>query len=190
MLILYSLVTFCFNFFYDAIFDRLGSVYYWVYTFIEYICFAFILWCHITNTKFRLFILISSLAFITFQVVYFINTGNEVDSISIGVETILVLIYIFYFFYTQLKASIPTLSLYQQSIFWWAIGIMIYLSGAFFFNILVNHMEKAQIQEYWFITYIFDIVKNIFFSIGIFAMANYQKTHSNSHKNIPNLDFN
>lgn len=191
VLMLYSLVIFSFNFFYNDIYGKVGSVYYLIYTFIEYICFSYILWSHITSKNFRLFILISSFAFIAFQLIYFWNTPRRIlDSVPIGVESILVLIYIFYFFYSQLKGSAPAVSLYQQPIFWLATGILIYLSGTFFFYILVNHMQIAQIKQYWFVTYIFDIVKNIFFTIGVLAIIYSSKTTPSLHKNVPNLDFN
>lgn len=190
MLVLYSLVIFLFNFFYDAIYSELGTVYYLIYTFVEYICFAYILWFNIRNTKFKLFIVISSIAFVIFQIVFFVFDGERLlDSIPIGVQSILVLIYIFYFFYSQLKSNTPPVAIYQQPIFWFATGILIYMSGTFFFNILANHLEKAQLQQYWFITYIIETIKNILFTIGILAIHS-QKEPSNSHKNVPNLDFN
>jgi hypothetical protein len=111
------------------------------------------------------------------------------DSIPIGVQSIFVLIYIFYFLYSLLKSNTPAISLYQQPIFWFATGILIYESGTFFFNILANHMSRTQIEEYWFITYIIETIKNIFLTIGILSI-HYQKEPSNSHKNVPNLDFN
>lgn len=190
MLISYSLVIFLFNFFYDYIYGTLGTVYYLIYTFIEYICFAYVLWLHILNRRFRIFIYCSSIAFFIFQVIYFLIDGKRLlDSVPIGVESILVLIYIFYFFYGQLKSNTEAISLYLQPIFWFATGILIYLSGTFFFYILVNHMQKAQILQYWFITYIFDILKNIFFTIGILVI-HHTKEPSKTHQNVPNLDFN
>lgn len=189
-LILYSLVIFSFNFFYDYIYGTLGTVYYLIYTFIEYICFAYILWINILNKKFRVFIFISAIAFFIFQVIYFLIDGKRLlDSIPIGVESILVLIYIFYFFFGKLKSNTESVSLYQQPPFWFATGILIYLSGTFFFYILVNHMPKAQILQYWFITYIFDILKNVFFAAGIMVI-HYTKEPSKTHQNVPNLDFN
>jgi len=131
-----------------------------------------------------------SAAFIAFQILYlFSNDKKKLDSLPIGIETILILIFIFYFFYEQLKLNTP-MPLYKNYAFWIAIGILIYLSGTFFFYILVNHLPPQQIQPYWFVTYIFDIAKNIFLSIGILLFGNRLKDQLSKIKNVPYLDIN
>jgi hypothetical protein len=67
---------------------------------------------------------------------------------------------------------------------------LVYLSGTFFFYILVNHMPSSKIQPYWFITYIFDILKNILFGIGLVINISRWKEQRQIPKNIPYLDLN
>jgi hypothetical protein len=188
-LVLYGLTIFLFNFFFDELFIHFGDYYLFIYTLIEYATFAFILWHNIINKKFRLLIILLSILFLVFQIVYLLNTQKKlIDSIPIGFEMILVLIYIFYFFYEQLKFN-TNVPLYKNYVFWIALGILIYLSGTFFFYILANHLPPKQIQPYWFITYIFDIVKNIFFAIGVLVIAYTPKTIITNINNVPNLDL-
>jgi len=72
--------------------------------------------------------------------------------------------------------------------FWIVSGIVFYLSGSFFFNIL-DESSGAQIQNYWFYSYSFDIVKNILFS---FALTLFKKEDDNNNslsEDVPFLDF-
>ncbi len=148
------------------------------------------MWHNIKNQKFKSLIVILSFSFFIFQIVYFFVAPRKLlDSAPVGVETILILIYIFYFFYEQLKFN-TTSSIYNHSTFWIASGILIYLSGTFFFYILVNHLPPEQIQPYWFITYIFDIVKNLLLGIGMIIYATKWKIQTPIGKNVPYLDLN
>jgi hypothetical protein len=96
------------------------------------------------------------------------------DSIPVGVETILIFLYIFYFLYQEFKKENQLLI--KNSMFWISMGIFFYLAGSFFFNILANHMSKAEIDEYWYYTYLFDIVKNILIAIGLFVYKQKNRT--------------
>lgn len=186
---MYCILTFSFNFFFSEL-SGFGDYYNFFYTLIEYTIFSFILWVNIENKRFKSFILLLSLLFIVFQTIYlFAEKRKLLDSVPIGVETILILVYIFYFFYEQLKIQSIT-PVYKKHIFWIALGILIYLSGTFFFYILINYLPLKEIQPYWFITYIFDIVKNILLAVSVLVFINNPKPVTKTFQNIPNLDFN
>ena len=95
----------------------------------------------------------------------------------------------FYFFFEQLKEP-KGKHLWENYCFWFATGILIFLSGSFFINILANVMEKDEIRRYWFLTYIADIIKNIFLAVGVLVMAKQSPNHEKFKKNIPYLDMN
>ena len=165
-------------------------IYYQSFTFFEYIFFTGIFWFAIKNTRIRSIIIILSIAFSIFQVIYFfIEKFKRIDSLPIGVETILILLYIFYFFYEQLKEP-KDRHLSENHFFWAAAGILIYLSGSFFMNILANAMDQNQISTYWFLTYIVDIIKNIFLAIGLFVLARHKPNQEKIKKSVPFLDMN
>jgi len=67
---------------------------------------------------------------------------------------------------------------------------MIYLGGSFFFNILANHLDPKQLSEYWNLTFLADIFKNIFIAIAIFVYAvNPKDTTKKQSSSIPYLDM-
>ena len=168
----------------------LTRLYYQSFTFFEYLFFTAVFYFAIKNLRARKAILILSLLFSAFQILYFFTAKyKRIDSIPIGIESILILIYIFYFFFEQLKEP-KGKHLWENYCFWFASGILIYLSGSFFINILANVMEKNEMDSYWFLTYIADIIKNIFLAVGVLVMAKQSPNHEKLKKNIPYLDMN
>ncbi len=104
------------------------------------------------------------------------------DSVPVGVETILVFLFTFYFFYEEFKKENQLLI--RKPMFWISIGIFFYLAGSFFFNILANHMTQEELDDYWYYTYLFDIVKNICIVIGFIIYKPKNKMDS-----LPYLDM-
>jgi hypothetical protein len=141
--------------------------YFTVYTSIEYIFFTAMISFNIKNRKIRFSILILSVCFFIFQIFYYrdVKTPMTIDSVPIGIESILIIVYSFYFFFEQLKKT-ETL-IYENFFFWVSIGMILYLSGTFFIYLLSNTMSSKELHEYWFITYVFDIIKNTFFVISL-----------------------
>jgi len=77
--------------------------------------------------------------------------------------------------------------LYGKHWFWFVIGIIFYLSSSFFFNILAsNNLDIA--GRYWFLTYIFETIKNVLFVVGITLLAKKSIKNKNS-SSIPYLDM-
>jgi hypothetical protein len=186
VIVIYSLIFFTVLKFDEKIEKR--QLYFALYTFVEYILFALIFYFNIKSLKFRKVILLLSLFFIAFQILYFITvkTKKGIDTIPISVETILMFIFSFYFFYEQLKES--TTPIYEHYFFWIAIGVVIYLSGSFFMYILGNDLPRKQLVQYWFINYIFDTIKNLFFVISGLVYLKHSKSVSTKTA-LPNLDF-
>jgi len=111
---------------------------------------------------------------------------KRLDTVPIGVETIIVFVFVFLFFYDQFK-NIKEKPLHTNHYFWIAIGILLYLGGSFFFNLLANHMDPKQLSIYWDFSYLADILKNIFFGIALITYGIHYKAATN--KNIPYLDM-
>jgi hypothetical protein len=155
----------------------LAPIAYACFTALEYSIFAFIIWDNIKNVRFRKFIFWSSLLFLAFLPIYYITTDfGSIDSIPIGISTILILIFSFYFFFEQMNDT-QSLFIYSKYIFWFITGIMIYLAGSFFIYVSANHVEKSIRETFWLFTNVFYVVKNIFFGIGVY-LALKKKTNS------------
>ncbi|HEX5654662.1 MAG TPA: hypothetical protein VFX58_16410, partial [Chitinophagaceae bacterium] len=165
-------------------------VYLNLYTIVEYLFFAFFLWSAIQNTTFKKVIVLLSGGFVIFQIIYFLTTEIvRLDSIPVGIETILVFIYIFFFLYEYFKSAKSSF-INSHYCFWLSVGILIYLGGSFFFNILANHMLQEQVDDYWYFTYIAETIKNFLFIISISVASRQTIEFAKREKtNLPYLDM-
>lgn len=184
---LYGTIFFLLNFFL-YIFNTsndLRKLYSSSYTFLEYLFFTWVLWKEIRNQKFRISMLILSALFSVFQAFYYFNSSlNHIDSVPVGIETILMLVYILFYFFQYFKET-DSRYIYNEPCFWLAFGILIYLGGSFFFNILAGHLSEEEMRKYWYITYIAEVIKNILFVI---AMIIYAKPKETTEKSMPYLE--
>ncbi len=135
------------------------------YTLLEFLVFTFFLWLNTENKYFRLLLMITSCLFSLFISIYFLSVEFDfIDSIPIGVETILVIGFSVYFLYEQVNKSSDLL--YNTPEFWVISGFLIYLAGSFFIYIYANHVPVSELKKFWFVTFIFGILKNIFISVA------------------------
>lgn len=133
----------------------------------EFILFTSFIYLNIKSTSFRKLIIFASTLFLIYIVFYMVNIEfDRLDSVPIGIETILILIFSFCYLYEQMNNT-TVMFIYSQYQFWIIVGFMVYLSGSLFIYLFVNQLPKEQIVEYWFIVDIFLILKNIFFLAGI-----------------------
>lgn len=155
-----------------------GDWYYYVwstFTLIEYSCFAFFIYLSLKSKKAKNLIFILSLVFLFFTTVYNIYTNfKSYDSLPIGIETILIFIYSFYYLYEETNDT-TTVFIVSKYTFWIVIGFLIYLSGSFFFFILANGMGEDLLYEYWFITNGFYSAMNFMFIIAIYLKSKDSK---------------
>lgn len=184
--------TVCFlmlsSYFYGYV--KSNFLYFTVYTFLEYIFFTSFLWCNIKGKMFRIVIFILSLLFFGFQIfTYFKLSGPSLDSIPVGIETILIIVYITFFFYERFQSDSNEF-IYSHPCFWLCIGMLIYLGGTFFFNILLGYLDQKHIDQYWYLTYVADIIKNLFFCVSIIVYSHNPKSEKlRQNKHVPYLDL-
>ncbi len=197
-LLLYSVTFFLINFFFEQITPSIirPRLFNFIFTLLEYISFTTLLcYGHKTNKTFLKVIITCSILFVIFHTFYSFWRAKAglIDSVSIGICTLLMFVYIFYYIFLELNrddTKVPGLALTAQPTFWMALGILIYLAGTFFFHLLIDYLPKEQIRGYWFITYIFDIIKNIFFTIAIFVHIRQANKKPQAQKtNEPFLNF-
>ncbi len=177
-------------------FTKVTFLYFTVFTFLEYFFFTAILWLSISNKRFKTIMLLFSVLFVSFQAIsYFLTLNSKIrsdaylDSIPVGIETILIFIYISFFFYESLKSSTDQ-HIYTNPFFWITIGMLIYLGSTFFFNILLNYIDPSEVDKYWFLTYIADIIKNLFFCVAlIIYILNPHREKSLQGSSVPYLDL-
>lgn len=190
LMLVYSSVFFLLLNYYKSLnklFDQ--SFYSSFYTFLEYFLFTSFIFLNISSQWIRKSIIALSIGFVIFQAVYLLYSDiKNLDTVAIGVETILLFSYVICFFYEQFKKS-TNLSIYNHHCFWISVGILVYLGGSFFFYIMANHMTDAEIDQYWELTYIGEIIKNILFSYSVFLFVRQKRNNGFKNKILPNLDM-
>jgi len=161
-----------------------------VYTALEYLFFTALFYYNIENKRYRKLIIASSILFITFQVLYvFLFEKGRVDSIPIGVESILIFVYIFLFFLENLKTP-GGVYIYNNHCFWISVGLLFYLGGSFFINILANTFSDEEFKKYWYLNFVADTIKTILFAVAfIFLVKNADNKKNQKAENIPYLDL-
>lgn len=184
---------FCFSFlfaYFKFIPENVEKYYQVTYTFLEYSFFTFIFWVNIRSKAFKIFMIIASALFFIFQIFFVTTTSfQRLDSIPIGIESILLFIYIFYFFY-EFSKQIKDTFIYNHYTFWIGVGIMIYLGGSFFFYILINNLSRSEVNTFGNLTYVAEIIKNLLFAISIYLFKKHPvKNIQDQTKKIPNLDM-
>jgi hypothetical protein len=182
VILTYGIVFFLFlNFYYD-IPKSLRKIQQFTYTFLEYCVFAIILFHNARGKLLQRFILFGSIFFFIFQVITYITSTNQViDSIPVGIETILIFIYAFFYFYDYMK--IIGSNIFNNPSVFLVFGILLYLGSTFFFNILANKLSSEQSDRYWHFTYIPEIIKNILFFIAILKYTHASVASVKSSKN-------
>jgi hypothetical protein len=121
--------------------------------------------------------------FSIFLTLYYLNVKvKRIDSIPIGIEAILILVYSFYYLFEQMKDT-DTLFVYSRFTFWVILGMMLYLAGSFFIYIFASQLDPKEIAKYWSFTNIFSIIKNILFALAIFINSNSKQPQK------PNMNF-
>jgi len=156
---------------------------YTFFTLLEYLLFTAFIYMCVRNRTFHRVILGLSGAFIIFIAINLaVHRHGTIDSLSIGVETILIILYSFWFMYEQMNNT-SNLFIYNKYEFWVVTGLLIYLAGSFFIYIFANQLEGG-IQKYWFLTNVFYIIKNIFFGVAIFNVARQSRKKPQTSQNL------
>lgn len=163
---------------------------YSLFVLIEYSFFAFFLWTNLQNVKSKIILLSLSMFFGIFIIISTLSFKiTRLDSISIGIESIIVLTFSIFLLFEMLN-SLKDTFIYDDHRFWIIMGIVLYLAGSFFIYIFDETLSSNQRNAFWFLTWIFYIIKALFFSIGIIILLRKYKAPSNHSKTIPYLDMN
>ncbi len=191
ILAVYGIVFWSLLFFYKEIPKEFRKVAYQpIYTSLEYLFFASLFYFNIETKSFKRTIFILSGVFLAFQVIYILALEkSRVDSISIGVESILIFIYISLFFLENLSNARGE-HIYSNHCFWISAGLLFYLGGSFFINILASSFSDVEFTKYFYLNYVADTVKTILFAVAFILLVKKSKNKSNQRtSHIPYLDM-
>jgi hypothetical protein len=137
------------------------------FTVCEFTFFAFFLHAQLKSKRVKTLIFLATILFILFAFAeVFIIRLSGLDSVLIGVESIIIIVFSFYYLYEQMN-DVSEQFIYNKYHFWITVGLMIYLGGSFFIYLFANQVDKQVLQQWWVITVFLYMVKNIFYLIGI-----------------------
>jgi hypothetical protein len=156
---------------------------YSLFTIIELLLFCFCFFQLIKSKVVKNTIPVVSIIFTLFAMIYFLTTRKKViDTIPIGIETLIIICYSCYYLYEQVSDLTTTTFIYDRYSFWVVSGILMYLAGSCFIYIFANQVDQATRSEYWIFTNAFIIIKKLLFAIGLLVFIKTRKTSINSPK--------
>lgn len=168
--ILYCIINEGLSFYFHIIHFKDIIAFYALFTVAEFSFFCWFYYYAISGGKMKKAILpIWTLFFIFAFVDFFlINKMNSFDSIAVGVESIIILLFCIFYLALQIRGS-HNLFVYSTSNFWIVITFLIYISGTFFLYIMAENMiQSREFQiEYIVINSVFNILKNILLSVAM-----------------------
>jgi len=191
LLALYGIIFFTLLVVYKFLEKEEKKIFQPTYTYIEYVFFSFFIWHNLTTKVFKQLIIVCSLLFLAFQVYYYFeSTLIRLDSVPIAIETILLFVYIIFFFYEFSKKE-RSFYIYNHYCFWISIGVLIYLGGSFFFYLSINALNQKEVDTFGMLTYLAEIIKNILFTYTLFVFVKNLKSSKNKDQkaNLPFLDM-
>ena len=151
------------------------SLFYVIFAFLEYAFFSYFFYINIQNRTFKRFILFSSILFTVFLILFVpFSDPKSRDSIPVGIETILVLIFSFFYLFEELNVISPD-AIYKKYQFPIVTGIMIYLAGSFFIYVYTSQVSPETIAQYWVLTNAFYVLKNLLFILSLFISIKHSK---------------
>ena len=151
-------------------------------TLVEFLLFSAFLYAQFRKPVSKTVIAVTALIYSVFYLLFLFYARNVeatnaipmdtaiIDSIPIGVETIIILSFSFYYLYERMKDT-STLFIYNTYQFWVVVGMVLYLAGSFFIYIFSNYLSGAEVKKYWVITNFFSILRSVFFAIAIIHQA-------------------
>jgi len=153
-----------------------------IFTLVEYYIFSLTLHKILKKQRFKNLILFAAPIFLIICVYQFYLDilKSEIDSISITIEYIFIIAFCLIYFFEELNEPNTTF-IYSSYKFWVVLGILIYFTGTFFFFMQTSFFSVEQWGRWSPINYIFNVFKNVFFSIALVIRNNTQL--DNSFKN-------
>ena len=152
---------------------------YRLFTLVEYTIITFFIFQLIESYIFKRLIKTGTFIFIIVSILdIYTSSFTSFDSLPSGLESILVLSYCLFFVYEKMSSS----DFSFNGTIWITIGFILFFSGTFFLFILSqnNFKDSSFILTYGYIVAIFNIIKNLFITIGIISESNNSKR--TSHK--------
>lgn len=154
------------------------------FTILEFSVISFFTYSSLRGKKLKFVPIIGALIFYPIAVINFSKGLDSFDSVPASLEAIIIISYCILLLYEQINNP-EVLFVYNTKKFWITIAFFLYFSANLFLFLYARTFTQEQIDKYWTINNLFEILKNILFSVS-FIM---KKTEKNPYSADPNLDF-
>jgi hypothetical protein len=157
------------------------------FTICEFLFISLFIYLSLKTKLLRIIILTGGLIFCPIAIINLLHgsDGSFFDSLSASSESILLIIYSIFFLYEQLTDA-TVIYVYYLKKFWIVLAILLYFASTLFLFIYAATLTKAEYNNYWPINNIFNILKNILFSIA-FIMKKSDKAHQSLDTAYPDI---
>lgn len=146
--------------------------YLFTFTIVEYLAFATFLWSVIKHPLVKKAIIITSIAFTLFCLYTLLirpKIGNF-DSVQTSIEAIVVIVFSLIYLFEEINKP-QVAFIYSSYKFWIVIGMFLYMAGTFFLFIYASTLSAKEVNNYWIINYISNILKNVLFALAMVVHA-------------------
>jgi hypothetical protein len=139
----------------------------YIFTVVEYLLFAIFIYCILSNILYKRTLFTCSVLFVAFCLInIFFQPKFRFDSLQTSIEILILLIFCILFLFEQINKP-ETLFIYASYKFWVITGILIYLASTLFLYGFAASLPTEVREQFWFISHISNILRNIFFTIAI-----------------------
>jgi hypothetical protein len=179
---IYILLSFIFDIFYSSSFGRNYRSSLWAFTIVEYALLSYFLYLAFSSNIIKQIVKFLSIIVIAILLIVFVKSDkSNFDSFSASFESIIIIILSIIYFFERVNDDQNTF-IFSSSYFWVVFGFLAYMSGTLFLFIMANQ----NVDKYWFINNIFNIITNLLFGIA-FLICRFASKDPSYHK--PSVDF-
>ena len=150
------------------------QIIYSIFTIVEFTLFSLFFYISLKEKRFKYIPIIGALIFYIVAISNF--TNKKFDSLSVSLESILIIPYCILLLYEQIKDP-SIIFVYYNKKFWVIIAFFLYFSATLFLYIYYSTLSAEQRSNYWLINNFFEILKNILFCIAFIMKKNAQPSY-------------
>jgi drug/metabolite transporter (DMT)-like permease len=146
------------------------------YTIIEYLIFGVYLLSVLHSSAVKMLLVFVSILFIAFCLYILTQERLEkFDSVQASVSAIILIAFCIIYLFEQINKPEPTF-IYSSYTFWIITAILIYLAATLFLYGFASSLPTDVAQDYWVISQISNVLKNILISVAIIIYSKSSKT--------------
>ena len=150
------------------------QIIYSIFTIVEFTLFSLFFYISLKEKMFKYIPIIGALIFYIVAISNF--TNKKFDSLSVSLESILIIPYCILLLYEQIKDP-SIIFVYYNKKFWVIIAFFLYFSATLFLYIYYSTLSAEQRSNYWLINNFFEILKNILLSIAFIMKKSTQRSY-------------